>query len=93
MLKQGQDIAEVDYLLVADVLLARDRYIAAAERLTRATLGASVQPSGPEFTFYVGSEWVLRFTDGGREPIGIFVIFNDRDAVRLEDLESGDLLE
>jgi len=93
LLKRGQDIADVDLRLTADVLLSQDRYLAAAERLARTTLGDDVEPSDPEFTFYVGREWVLRFAEGGRDPFGIFVVFDDRDAVRLEDLEPGDVLE
>ncbi|GAA3390224.1 hypothetical protein [Cryptosporangium minutisporangium] len=93
LLQQGQDVAEVDLLLLADVLLDTDRYVDAATRLARTSVGDAARLAGPEITFYPGSEWVLRFAEGGPTADGVLVVFDGRDAVRLEDLDAEDLLE
>jgi hypothetical protein len=93
LLQGGQDLTQVDLLLLADVLLDTDRYVAAAERLARARIGDAATLAGPEITFYPGSEWVLRFAQGGGNPDGVLVVFEGRSAVRLEDLDAEDLLE
>lgn len=43
----------------------------------------------PQFNFYDGSEWLLRFAEGGLsicEPYGVAVVFVNHDPVRVEDL-------
>ena len=93
LLQQGQDISQVDLLLLADVLLDTDQHVDAAKRLARASLGDAPALDGPQFTFYPGREWVLRFAEGGAETDGVLVVFDGREPVRLEDLDAEDLLE
>lgn len=43
----------------------------------------------PQLNFYDGTEWLLRFTDGGLpicEPYGVAVVFENHEPVRVEDL-------
>lgn len=93
LLQQGQDISQVDLLLLADVVLDTDRHVDAAKRLARATLGDAPALDGPQITFYPGNEWVLRFAEGGADADGVLVVFDGPDPVRLEDLDAEDLLE
>lgn len=93
LLEHGQTLADVDLLLIADVLLDTDRFVAAALQLARAELGSSDPLADPEITFYPGNEWVLRFAGGTPDPAGIIVVFEGHEAVRLEDLDAGEILE
>ncbi|SHN38221.1 hypothetical protein [Cryptosporangium aurantiacum] len=93
LLERGQDLAQIDLLLLADVLFDTDEFVAAAAKLARDTLGRTDELTQPEITFYPGAEWVLRFAEGGADPDGVLVVFHGRDAVRLEDLDAGDVVE
>jgi hypothetical protein len=93
LLERGQDLGGLDLLLVADVLFDLDRFVAAARELARTELPEADQLAAPEVTFYPGNDWVLRFAEGARHPEGVLVVFEGREAVRLEDLDTGDILE
>jgi hypothetical protein len=93
LLEHGQTLADVDLLLVADVLLDTDRFVVAALQLARVELGSADPLTEPEITFYPGDEWVLRFAEGAPDPEGIIVVFEGREAVRLENLDAGEILE
>jgi len=93
LLERGQDLADVDLFLLADVLFDTDRYVDAARRLAGQTPADADRLASPEITFYTGSEWVLRFAEGGADPEGVLVVFDGRDAVRVENLDAGEVLE
>jgi hypothetical protein len=93
LLEPEQTLADVDLLLVADILFDVDRYVAAGHAFARAGLGADVPFDAPELTFYPGDEWVLRLADSGENSDGIIVVFEGHEPARLEDLGAGEILE
>lgn len=90
LLEEGQTLADVDLLHVADVLLEADEVVEAARALARPGLPADAPLDDPELTFYPGDEWVLRFADGGDG--GPVVLFRGREPQRVEALDEGEEL-
>ncbi|GAA0228340.1 hypothetical protein [Cryptosporangium japonicum] len=93
LLEKDQDLADVDLLLLADVLFDADGYVAAARRLAAETLTGADELTSPEITFYAGPQWVVRFAEGAPDPEGVLVVFDGRDPVRLEELDAGEVTE
>ncbi|TQS40821.1 hypothetical protein [Cryptosporangium phraense] len=91
LLESGQDLADVDLLLLGDVLLDVDRYVAAARRLAAETLIEAEDLASPEITFYAGQQWVLRFAEGAPSSEGVLVVFEGREPERLEELDADEV--
>ncbi|MFG1926470.1 hypothetical protein [Cryptosporangium sp. NPDC048952] len=90
LLEQGQDLSEIDLFLLGDVLFDVDRYVAAARQLA----GAGAEDlASPEITFYAGQQWVLRFAEGAPNPEGVLVLFDGREAVRVEELDADEVTD
>ena len=59
--------------------------------------GVAALPFGqPEFTFYPGGSWLLRFAEGAlpvSDPHGIGVLFQGEEPCSIEDLSSSDPID
>ncbi|WP_051571460.1 hypothetical protein [Cryptosporangium arvum] len=93
LLEKGQDLADVDLFLLADVLFDVDHYVAAARGLAAETLPEAAELTSPEITFYAGEQWVVRFAEGAPDPEGVLVVFDGRDPLRLEELDADEAAE
>lgn len=93
LLEDGQDLADVDLLLLGEILLDVDRYVAAARQLASGTIAEAGSLTAPEITFYAGRQWVLRFAEGAPDPEGVLVVFDGHEPVRLEDLDADEVVE
>src|SRR5699024_6378521 len=94
VIEDVNDLDEIDTPLLTHVIDNLNAYLGAGLRFACAELLAGDQPSelplaGPQLFFYAGPEWLMHFRHSripGSKPYGVMVVFDQHQAVRIEEV-------